>query len=329
MRDAIERAAANNALRQQRLEKIRQSFGSTPTAGSVLFDIMSIPEQNQIEQERLALQPQIQEADRQYRSQMGRDIEAVTGQKLNPDNFDTPTMQAMLGKFVEAKATPVSPYQQQSLSIQQQGNDLQNKKLQQDQRQFDQTMKFNADKFLYEKAKLLNEIKTGGLDSKEVFDRANKLRDEYVKQSGNFVNQRDAFLRVQASAKDPSAAGDLSLIFNYMKVLDPGSTVREGEFATAQNSGGVPDRIMNQYNKVLKGERLAPSIRTDFVNRAGMLFNAAQSQHGQLANEYKGLAERFNVAPENVLVNMDIKQQTPPADLSKTSTEDLLRMLNE
>lgn len=106
MRDAIERAAVNNALRQQRLEKTRQSFGSTPTAGSVLFNILSTPEQNQIEQERLALQPQIQEADKQYRSQMAQDIEAVTGQKVNPDNFDTPTFQAIYKKVIESKATP-------------------------------------------------------------------------------------------------------------------------------------------------------------------------------------------------------------------------------
>jgi len=34
-----------------------------------------------------------------------------------------------------------------------------------------------------------------------------------------------------------------------MKILDPGSVVREGEFATAQNSAGIPERIRAKYNR--------------------------------------------------------------------------------
>ena len=43
----------------------------------------------------------------------------------------------------------------------------------------------------------------------------------------SFAEQASAYGRVVASAEDPSPAGDLALIFNYMKVLDPGSTVRD------------------------------------------------------------------------------------------------------
>ena len=38
----------------------------------------------------------------------------------------------------------------------------------------------------------------------------------------------------------PDAAGDMALIFSYMKMLDPNSTVREGEYATAQDAGSIP-----------------------------------------------------------------------------------------
>ena len=56
---------------------------------------------------------------------------------------------------------------------------------------------------------------------------------------------REAYGRIHA-AKDapPSGASDIALLYGYMKVLDPGSTVREGEFATASNAGGIPDKIV-------------------------------------------------------------------------------------
>ena len=62
-----------------------------------------------------------------------------------------------------------------------------------------------------------------------------------------------------------------------MKMLDPGSVVREGEFANAQNSAGVPDRIRSRYNNVLSGERLAENTRQDFIQTAQGLYSNATS----------------------------------------------------
>ena len=99
--------------------------------------------------------------------------------------------------------------------------------------------------------------------------------------------QRSAYGRIQASAEDASAAGDLALIFNYMKILDPGSTVREGEFANAQNSGSVPTRIRGLYNQVMEGTRLTDAQRADFVNRAGRLFNKAVEEQSERNSRFR------------------------------------------
>lgn len=100
---------------------------------------------------------------------------------------------------------------------------------------------------------------------------------------------------VLASAEDPSAAGDLSLIFAYMKMLDPGSVVREGEFATAQNAPGVPDRVRAQYNRLLKGERFTQDVRDDFVDRAGRLIKARQKGLLPIIKRYEDKAKRFGI----------------------------------
>lgn len=133
--------------------------------------------------------------------------------------------------------------------------------------------------------------------------RAKDLRNEFTDLSKDFFKVNESVARVRASAKDPSAAGDLALIFNYMKVLDPGSVVRESEFATAANAAGVPDRIRAQYNKVLNGERLAPDTRADFSDRAERLFEEQRTVHDRRTKEYERLAEAVGADPKQVIVN--------------------------
>lgn len=137
-----------------------------------------------------------------------------------------------------------------------------------------------------------------------VFKQSSDLRKEFTKNSGEFIKQRDAFDRVSASVEDPSAAGDLALIFNYMKILDPGSTVREGEFANAENSAGIPERLRGQYNKVITGKRLAPEQRNDFVNRADKLFGKALGRQKKRVDQFKGIAERNELPVEDVIIDL-------------------------
>lgn len=134
------------------------------------------------------------------------------------------------------------------------------------------------------------------------FKGEDTLRDEFVKASGDFVKIRNAYGLVQAAARDPSAGGDMALIFSFMRILDPNSVVREGEFATAQNAAGVPDRIVNLYNRVLKGERLNPTQRADFVNQAKKIYDEQQSQNEVLQGTYRDMARRYKLNPDNVVI---------------------------
>ncbi len=140
------------------------------------------------------------------------------------------------------------------------------------------------------------------LTQKDVVEIESKLRDDFWQQAGKeFTAIRDFYDRVQASVDNPSPAGDLSLIFNYMKMLDPTSVVREGEFATAASAGSVPDRVWALYNKVLSGERLSDPIRNDFVVRTEKLFERAQKNYSDTVDRYKGISERSGADWRNVL----------------------------
>jgi GH24 family phage-related lysozyme (muramidase) len=148
------------------------------------------------------------------------------------------------------------------------------------------------------------EAQGGGKDAKkDYFNMATKLQSDFTNQSKEFATVQTAKKRIDASVTDPSAAGDLSLIFNYMKILDPGSTVREGEFATAQNSAGIPDIIRARYNQLISGERLAAPQRADFLDRATKLYDAQEKQHFQIVDDFTQKAERYGINPNDVIVD--------------------------
>jgi hypothetical protein len=127
-----------------------------------------------------------------------------------------------------------------------------------------------------------------------------KLSDDYEARSKDYYAQREAYNRIISSASDPSAAGDLALIFNYMKVLDPNSTVREGEFATAQNSGSAFQLVGAKYNKVVNGERLTEAQRNDFVDRTQKLFDGAKAQQDVVVGEFSDRAKKYGVPADLV-----------------------------
>lgn len=160
-------------------------------------------------------------------------------------------------------------------------------------------------------AKILNDIAktqakatTGGLAPEKIAGIESGLRKEYTAQSKIFGDQVNAFNRIAASAQDPSGAGDISLIYSYMKMLDPTSVVREGEFATAQTAGSIPESIIAKYNQALKGERLTPQIRSDFVKRAGLLYDSANKQQQKTMQTFSNLATQTGVRPENVVFDL-------------------------
>lgn len=157
------------------------------------------------------------------------------------------------------------------------------------------------------------------------FKRADTLRDEYQKQSAEFITTRDAYAKILSA--DASPAGDMSLVFGYMKMLDPGSSVREGEYATAENAASVPERIRTQYNKALTGEKLGEAQRQDFRKQAGGVYEAQLRGQKALMGQYTDLAKRYGTDPGGVVFDYDaavrglIEQGVAPPDAEAAAAE--------
>jgi hypothetical protein len=142
----------------------------------------------------------------------------------------------------------------------------------------------------------------GYADIKQVRDVEKSFRGEYVKASQEFSGIVANYGRLLASADEDSGPGDLALIFNFMKMNDPGSTVREGEFSNAQNAPGITARIRNLYNQAIRGVRLRPEDRMQFLETAEAMFRQNEATQQRLITQYSGLAERANVDAANVII---------------------------
>jgi len=140
-------------------------------------------------------------------------------------------------------------------------------------------------------------------DKNRLVTRAKNLRTEFNNITKEMRDVGLAYGKIQASSTEPSAAGDIALLINYMKMLDPGSVVREGEFATAQNAGGVEARVRATYNNLLRGERLTEGQRADFLASAGRVLVPYRDEFEATKLRYSALAEREGVAPSDVVIN--------------------------
>jgi len=160
--------------------------------------------------------------------------------------------------------------------------------------------------------------------------RTNNLRQEFqglqpVKDAQTIAT---AYNKIMSTSE--TGAGDMSLIFGYMKLLDPNSTVREGEYATAQNAGSLPQNVVAYYNRTLSGEKLAPGLRTQFKNEAGKVYGAQMQRYDAIANQYKRLAQQSGINPGDVVLDTFTRPKPaetapPPPGIDKVSDEELRR----
>lgn len=130
-----------------------------------------------------------------------------------------------------------------------------------------------------------------------------KLRDDYTKDISEYVGARTGYQKVVNAIKNNSGAGDMALVFGYMKTLDPTSTVREGEAASVQNTANVPDRIRNLYNQLLSpnAERMQPAQRNELAKAAYGQLQAYQSRADQVTSRYGELAQSYGYDPSRIV----------------------------
>ena len=141
---------------------------------------------------------------------------------------------------------------------------------------------------------------SGGIDPAKAFDQEEKLRKEFQLRSKVYGELGTTFSNIKSSASAKTGPGDIALITGFMKMLDPGSVVRETEFATARDTAGLYTRLENSLKKAESGQFLQPNQREEFVNLAKQYLDSAQKKAGDDKKALGVVVKNYKLNPENV-----------------------------
>lgn len=179
-------------------------------------------------------------------------------------------------------------------------------------------------------------VRALGTGSKREFA---SLRKEFnaLDEVKNFKDVAASYRQVRALASRPNAspADDTALTFSFMKMLDPGSVVREGEFALVGRGAGLPDQIVMQLARVDQGKGLTPTIRARLVETAAQIMLERRSAYDSVAANYRQIAQDLGVNPDQLVEDpakwrTRIKPQAatarrPAGNTGKPSLDDIFK----
>jgi hypothetical protein len=141
------------------------------------------------------------------------------------------------------------------------------------------------------------------------FNESKQLRSEFITATEPFRDREEKFEQIYSGAQNPSAAGDIAMIFAYMKMLDPTSVVRESEYATAAAAGPLVDtKTRGLYNQVVLGQRLTAAQRADFLKVTEGVYRTDLKKYETNLGRYQTLASNSNLDFEN-----DVMPNSTPA----------------
>lgn len=141
---------------------------------------------------------------------------------------------------------------------------------------------------------------TGGVDPTKTFEKEEKLRKEYQARTKVYGELGTTYSNIKSSANAKTGPGDIALITGFMKMLDPGSVVRETEFATARDTAGLYTRLENSLKKAETGQFLQPKQRDEFVNLAKQYLDSANKKAGDDKKDLGVVVKNYKLNPENV-----------------------------
>ena len=102
----------------------------------------------------------------------------------------------------------------------------------------------------------------------------------------DFTDMKSAYGQVISALDQGTPIGDVAGATKIMKLLDPGSVVRESELGIAMAASGRMDRLKFYFDNWASGNKLTPTQRSDFKQLSNELYAAAGQAYNQKRGEY-------------------------------------------
>jgi hypothetical protein len=116
-----------------------------------------------------------------------------------------------------------------------------------------------------------------------------------------YSEMQSAYGQITDSLKQSSPAGDLAAATKFMKLLDPGSVVRESELGMAMAASGALDRATNYAQMRINGTKLTDTQRKDFQQLSNQLFGTATSAYNQKRGEFEQMGSAYGIDANRAL----------------------------
>jgi hypothetical protein len=133
---------------------------------------------------------------------------------------------------------------------------------------------------------------------KEEMDRIDRLRTSFEKERKDrkiapIISAYRRLHNLMASDQKITGMDDIAIVFQFMKMLDPNSVVREGEFKTAEGAGPRAKYFARQWNRMWNGGRFVESDRKGFLQASLKLVKPAMDEEKELQRKYVTMARRY------------------------------------
>ena len=163
--------------------------------------------------------------------------------------------------------------------------------------------------------------------AKVEMDLAKQFRADKTVQAHQLM--QNELRQLEGLVAQSSSYSDQALITKFSKILDPGSVVRETEFAITERGGGLIKSLENYASKVAGGGRLQPSQRQEMIDAARALANGVAENYTKKRKEYADQGGLYGARPEAIIgVESTPRAGAKPSGISpaeKARKEELLR----
>ncbi len=161
----------------------------------------------------------------------------------------------------------------------------------------------------YTNAKAVASITAGNKKAQEEYDRTQdliKLADDQRKEfskDADVVKYKDSAASVdilKRLSSDDTGASDMAFIYNFMKALDPSSSVKEGEYKSASEIGGITDNVRNKLRQFWDGGKLNAEQRASMVQAASGAVDGYRVNFDSRVRLHRQLATQRGIRPDDI-----------------------------
>ena len=161
---------------------------------------------------------------------------------------------------------------------------------------------------------------SGGFSAKDLLRQENAigagvLGDPITKET-KIIGQ--SFNKIKDAYENPSPVGDISMVYNLIKMWDPGSVVREGEIDILKAANGPAKALVGTWQNLQGGGKLTPEVRKQMYDSALSTTGKQLDVYEANSGFYRDRAKAVGIKPEMVVPDLRTtilgapKQQAKP-----------------